>query len=475
MRPPIRIVLLGGGYATVFAYRRLRRRLRQQIARGSVQVTVVSPLLSHAFHGWTGEVLAGLIPEAHSETPLRDLFPGARILCARAVSVCRSSRRVRVQTGRDGRGETYDLPYDHLLVGFGARDASEGVPGLQQFGHGVRGAGGISAFRDHVLDSLERAESASTPPSQGALTFVVAGGGFTGVEHAAALAELLRAARSRYGVLRHTVPRVVLAHSGNALLPDLRPRFDRLANYATRQLTNAGVEVLLNTRLESVEADHVTLSDDTQIDCAGVLSTIGTGRVPLPGLPDTSVAPCGRIRTIDTLRVEGDDTIWAAGDAARVPFRGGPVACPANALWAIRQGEHVGENIARSIRGRTARPFRYRGLGQAASLGVGRGVMELYGVQVTGWPAWIGRLGFFLWFMPSRSQAARVVLDWMLAPFTARDLAPSGWATGHGQPDAHPSPVSAVSGSPKRRSTPVDGGTWHVVRETGVQMQTLGG
>ena len=420
MTPPTRIVLLGGGYVTVFAYRRLARKLRRQIRSGDVEVVVVSPELSHAFHGWTGEVLGGLIPLAHQRSTLRHLLPHARVLHGRAVAVDPEGKTVRVRHEASGREDV--LTYDHVLIGFGSQEDADAVPGLREHGWRVKGPGTLLALRNRVVEALEAAES-DPEARRSSLTFVVAGGGFTGVEVCAALAEMLRAVRGSYRVLDRVEPRLVLVHAGDALLPSLRPRFDRLADYAARELAAYGVEVRLNTRLASVSADEACLSDGTSVPAAAVVSTVGMRSVPLRGLEGFASGRLGRYRTDPALRLPGAEGHWSGGDAAHVPHRQGETPCPPNALWAIKHGLHVGGNIARVVRGREPRPFRYPGLGQAASLGVGKGVLELYGVQLTGWLGWTGRLAFFLRFMPSRLQASRVVLDWLLAPFRQRDLA----------------------------------------------------
>ena len=228
-------------------------------------------------------------------------------------------------------------------------------------------------------------------------TLVVAGGGLAGVEMAAAVADL-GGARLR----------VELVHSGDHLLPELQESQPGLAARAASELKRLGVRVRLGVRLTSVTSGHAYLSDGTRLPATTVIATIGQRPVQVPGL-DGHRDPRGRLVTRPDLSVV--DHVWAAGDAACVvhPTSGEPV--PANALWAIKGGEHVGRNLARTVRGRETRPFAYRGLGQAASFGLGRSISELYGIPFTGWVAWVLRLTFFLRFMPSRRKAAQVVGD----------------------------------------------------------------
>lgn len=440
---PVRIVILGGGYVTVWAYRSLARRLRTQLRRGAVEITVVSLDNYHAFHGWTGEVLGGIVPVPHGFTALRPLLKHARFVRGEVLSVALAQQTVQVQLFGDGRRE--DLRYDHLLFGLGSRDRQERVPGLATHGWRVKGTGDLLALRNHVIEVLERADAISDPADrQRALSIVIGGGGFAGVEMCAALAELLQVARQHYPVLRQERPRVVLVHAGNALLPQLRPRYERLAMYATRQLERYGVELRLNTRLAEVTADGALLSDGTLIPSATVVSTIGQTLTPLAGSEALARDPQGRLLTDAQLHIVGSTQLWAGGDVAHVIHPRSQEACPSNALWAIKHGEHVGANIARAVLGQPLRPFAYPGLGQAASLGVGKGAVELYTLQFTGWVGWLLRFFFFLSFMPSRAQMVRVFLDWISLPLLGRDFAPLDHAAAVAHDLPHPPQASTA-------------------------------
>jgi NADH dehydrogenase len=181
--------------------------------------------------------------------------------------------------------------------------------------------------------------------------------------------------------------------------------------YVDRQLQQLGVEVRLRTRVTEVMPRHVVLESGTRLSVGPVVSTRGQRPVVLPGTEFLTRAGDGRIRTDDALRVLGFDRIWAGGDAAAVPHRLSGLPCPANALWAIKHGRRIGGNLARALVGRQPRRFTYRGLGQLAALGVGKGVGHVYRVPLTGWTAWLLRIAFFVRFMPSREQAHEVLSD----------------------------------------------------------------
>ena len=414
-----RVVLLGGGYVTVWAYRALCRRLGRK--QPEVAIIVVCPENFHAYHGWTGAVLCGIVTPPNMLSPLRSLLPRAEVLRGEAVRVDLGQGLVYVRP--TGESNLLAVHYDHLLIGTGSRDRLEGVPGLAAHGWQLKRAADMLALRSQLIGVLERAEAAADPAQRlRLLTVVVAGGGFAGVEMMAAIAELLQTARRRYPVLQRHQPRLVLLHTGPALLPQLRPRFARLADYATAQLYRHGVDVRCGVGLAACESWGARLSDGGAIAAATVISTVGQARLPLPGTEGLPRAADGRLLTDATLRVARPPPVWAGGDTAQVlhPASGAPG--PATALWALKHGERAGDNIARALCHGPLRPFRYPGLGQAASLGTGRGAVELYGRQFTGWPAWLMRLGFFLYFMPARRQAVRVLADWLLLPWLGRQL-----------------------------------------------------
>jgi NADH dehydrogenase len=343
----------------------MARRLRGELRRGEVEIVVISADAVHNFHGFTGEVLAGVLPIGLTQTPLTEAMPKARIVHERVTRVSLDDRQVHY-------GAAGVLSYDALVVGTGAREPVDGLGGALT----LRGPGDIARV-------VERADDGPV---------VVIGGGLAGVELAAALADRGSA--------------VTLVHAGDLLVPALRAEQPRLAARCERELERLGVEVRTGVRAVDVDASGVTLSDGSTLHSRVVLATTGQRAVALPGLEDLPHDPQGRLITAPDLLVAPD--VWAAGDAARVlhPRSSQPVT--ANALWAIKAGDQVGRNVAHALRGRASRPFRYLGLGQAASFGVGHGVADLYGLPITGWAAWVMRVGFFVRFMPSRSRAARV-------------------------------------------------------------------
>jgi NADH:ubiquinone reductase (H+-translocating) len=357
-----RVLILGGGYAGAWAYRALVRR---RLLLPDLQVTVVAPHAVHAFHGFTGEVLSGELPAGAAHSPLTEVFRRAEIVEGTATAVDTDARRVTVATAAGA----VPLDYDHLVVATGSREATAGVEGLTEWGRRLRAPEESAA----LLRYLEH--------DAGPGAIVVVGGGLSGAEAACALAH------------RFTTEREVVLLSprgpGSEML-SLAPR-------VRDELVRAGVRILA-VRAQRAERGRVELSDGSHLPAAAVVSALGNRAVPLPGLPAE----------------DGDRTlalapgVWTAGDAARVPRRTGAHA-PQDALWAIRAGTRAGRNVARAVRGRKARPFGYRGLGLAAGFGRGRAMVRIWGMPLTGPVAWVIRMGFFIWFVPSRRQAARLL------------------------------------------------------------------
>ncbi|MBO9554596.1 FAD-dependent oxidoreductase [Cellulomonas sp.] len=390
-RTPRRVVLLGGGYVTLHAYGAIVRRLHRAVRRGQVEIVVVSADDVHNFHGFTGEVAAGRLPAHLTQTPLVEAMPRARVLHARVRHVD-LHRQAVTYAPVDGSAED-SVRYDALVVGTGAAEPLDAVAGLVDRAVTLRRPGGLRAL----------AEQAATAGDDGR-PVVVIGGGLAGVELAAALADRVGPALP---------PSVVLVHGGDRVVPALHDEHPRLAARCAAELSRLAVDVRTGTRVVAADDDGVTLSDGSTIPAGTVLATTGQRPVPLPGLEPLARDARGRLLTQRDLRVtpvgaRPPSNVWAAGDAAAVqhPRTGLPV--PANALWAIKAGDRVGRNVARTLRDRPGRPFRYLGLGSAASFGTGRGIASLYGVPITGWAAWLLRLGFFLRFMPSPSRAARI-------------------------------------------------------------------
>jgi NADH:ubiquinone reductase (H+-translocating) len=376
------VVILGGGYAAVWCHRALRRWMGP-----SVRITVVAPFDDHVFHGFTAEVLDGDLAPGLQTSPLAECLPGADRVRGWARRVDPERRLVEVEW----LGERRTIGYDQLVVATGAHDRTDPVPGMAEHGWTLRFPGQVEQLRAHV--DGEAATAAWSPAeAERRRTVVVVGAGFAGTEAAAGLGR-------RYGDAR----RVILVSSSRTAVAGWQDR-PALQSRLRRNLDDAGVELLTGARVAAVDTGGVLLDDGRRIDSATVVATMGNHVPVLPGLERFQQAD-GQLVVDDRLRVA--DGIWSAGDVAAMRTVAG--AAPKEALWAIRAGTTVGRNIARTARGEDPRRFRFRGLGTVASFAPGRSVATLAGIALPGLLGWLIRGVLFLWFMPSRRNALRIV------------------------------------------------------------------
>ncbi len=409
MKKNTHILLLGLGYVSVWAYKNLVSTLGPQIKSGEVQITVVSTSDYHAFHGFTGEFLAGMLPVGLRRTPQAKLLTKANFVHGKALSIRQEEQAVLVQNFHSGKTER--IEFDHLVVGIGSVDNDAGIPGFREYGLGVKKENGIAECRKRILAAVEAA-SKSLDPKQidAALSFAVVGGGFAGIEVCGNLCEYLRELSTVYSILRKHAPKVYWVHPGEEALPQLAEGgFSSLLRYCKRQLEKEGVITLSQARLKEIKASAFELDNGMCIPSRTVICCIGQKIVPLASPTPFMTDLKGRMETSPQLQAVGYCNIWAGGDAARVMHISGKKECRADALWAIKQGRRIGRNIARSIKGKKPLRFSFPGMGQTASLGMNKAILELYGICLTGRLAWWIRLGFFLYYMPHRSQVGKAI------------------------------------------------------------------
>jgi NADH dehydrogenase len=251
---------------------------------------------------------------------------------------------------------------------------------------------------------------------------VFVGGGNAGAEGLAELNDLARSALRYYPRLRDAPQRWVLVEAQDRILPEVTPR---LADYTAHLLERRGVEIKTQTRLESVDAESAVLSDGTRIDTHTLVWTAGVRPNPMLeewGLP---LDERGRVEVDEFLRVRGQTDVWAVGDCARVPNEASDEADPPTSQHALRQARA----LARNLRGKP-RPYRYRMIGQGATLGLYKGIAELFGIRFTGFLGWFATRTYHLYQLPLLSRKLRVLTDWTIGLLFRRDIAELG-SLGH--------------------------------------------
>ena len=268
-----------------------------------------------------------------------------------------------------------------------------------------------------MLRRLEAASAAATPAHRlRELTFVFVGAGYAGVEALAELADLLHDALRFYPELRGSPQHWVLVDAAPKILPEIPTR---LGDYAAELLARRGVDIRVETTLEEAGPHSVRLSDGDTILTHTLVWTTGARAHPLLSEFGLPLDERGRVRVGETLRVEGLEHVWALGDSARVPNVATPDhPDPATSQHALRQARRLTKNL-----GGDERPYRYRMLGQVATLGRHKGVAEVLGVRLRGFPAWFVTRTYHLYQLPLFRRKVRVVVDWTVALFFRRDIA----------------------------------------------------
>lgn len=417
-----RIVILGGGFAGVSTAQELAKRLRREkrLARRpqepGVSVTLINRENYFVFQPLLADIISGAIETTHVVVPLRRLLRDVEVEVGYVVDIDPIGRSVVVRRRESGR--EFRVDYDALVVALGSMTDFRAVPGMAEHAVGVRTLGDAFYLRNRALSMLEEAANESEAERRDALlTFVVVGGGSTGVEVAAELEDLLRSAHRTFANLPS--PRVVLVHSRTYVVPEFG---ERLGRYATKKLMQAGVRVVLGRRLTRVDADRVELDDGSVIRTATVVSTVGNAPHPILKRLDGALDERGWLKPDTTLALPGFDRVWALGDVASIvdPRTGRPM--PATAQHAVREGPHAARNILAVLAGGAPTPFAYSQQGMLVSLGRFRGVGEILGIKVSGFLAWSLWRGYYLLRLPSLERRLRVAIDWTLELFLGHDV-----------------------------------------------------
>ena len=412
-RDPIRIVILGGGFAGLYAARELERTVARQ---AGVQVTLVCRENFHLFTPLLHEVAASDLDFNHIVNPLRKFLRRTRVFVGDVEAIDLHARCVHVAHGEERNAHA--LPYDHPVLALGSITNFGNLPGLADRALTIKTLGDAIALRNHMIECLETADfDCAAPAREPLLTMVVAGGGFAGVETLAAMNDFARRVLRFYPNLSQRDLRMILVHSGDEILPELG---ERLGTYAHEKLAGRGIDVRLRTRVSAVGDEGVVLSDGTALATRTLVWTAGTA--PNPLFADIACAKDrGRIVVDGCLRVPGWPGVWALGDCALVPDpRGG--CYPQTAQHALREGKRLAKNIEAALRGAEPEPFVFTSLGQLAAIGRRTGVARILGFQFSGFFAWWLWRTIYLSKLPRFEKKLRVMLDWTLDLVFSKDL-----------------------------------------------------
>ncbi|HXG76711.1 MAG TPA: NAD(P)/FAD-dependent oxidoreductase [Gaiellaceae bacterium] len=391
-------LVLGGGFAGSYVARFLGRR----------GATVLSPENFMLYTPLLPEAASGTLEPRHVVVPLRQMCAHAELVLGRATALDPERRVVRAET----LAGPLELAYERLVVALGAVPRVLPVPGLREHGVAFKDLADAIALRNRLLQQLERASIHREPAELG---FVFVGAGYAGVEALAELHDLAHAALRFYPDLRGAPQRWVLVDAAPKILPEI-PR--RLGEYAARHLERRGIEIRVGTTLASYDGHEAVLSDGTRVPARTLVWTAGVRAHPLLAELGLPLDERGRVRVDLTLRVEGREDVWALGDCAAVPNRRTPGETdPPTCQHALRQARRLARNLTGP-----PRPYGYRMLGQVATLGRYKGIAEIPGFRLRGFPGWFVARTYHLYQLPLLSRKLRVVLDWTVALFFRRDV-----------------------------------------------------
>lgn len=410
-----RIVILGGGFGGLYTALELEKSLGDV---SGVEITLVNKENFFLFTPMLHEVAASDLDFATIVNPIRKLLRKVKFFDGKVQTIDLSKKCVVVFHGIEGP-HPHELQYDHLVIALGSVTNFYEIPGLKELALTMKTLGDAIYLRNRLIEHLEEADFECCPDlREPLLTFVVAGGGFAGVETVAAINDFLREALKFYPHLTEEMVRVVLVEYGPAILPELGPE---LGAYTRKKLEQRGIDVRVNTKVLGLAEHGAKLSDGTTLSTRTLIWTAGTAPNPLLE-PLLCKKERGRIAVNEFLEVPEWPGVWALGDCASMadPKTGSPY--PPTAQHALRQGRILGRNLAATIKGGAKRPFVFSTIGQLAAIGKRAGVAKILGVKFSGLIAWWLWRSIYLSKLPRLEKKLRVTLDWSLDLVFSKDL-----------------------------------------------------
>ncbi len=399
-RPPRpKVVVVGAGFGGL--------RVARSLRRAPVDVTVVDKRNHHLFQPLLYQVATAALSATDIAAPIRNVLRGCdncRVLLARVTEIDVTAREVRTADGEA-------IPYDHLVLAVGMTNGYFGHDEWQRDAPGLKSLEEALEIRRRVLLAYENAERATAEEERREfLTFVVIGGGATGVELAGALAEIARRTMTRnFRSFDPGSARVILLEGGSRLLPAFPTE---LSERVRADLEELGVEVRLGVRAQEVDAEGVRI-DGERVRARTTLWAAGVQGVPLVKTLGVELDRQGRVPVTRHLRVKGVDGVFAIGDIAAFEQDGEPL--PGVAQVALQQGECVAENVMHAVRDEPLAPFRYHDLGTMATIGRSRAVAVLGKMRLTGFVAWCAWLFVHLMALVGFRNRLVVLVEWAYA------------------------------------------------------------
>jgi NADH dehydrogenase len=409
-----RILILGGGFAGICAAQGLERL----VARNpEVEVTLVNRDNYFLFTPMLHEVAGGDLEPQNIVNPIRKMLRHVRFFCGEVHAVDLERRCVSVSHGTDVH--PHKLPYDQLVLALGSTTNFFGLPRVEERAFTMKSLDDAIRLRDHIIAQLDEADfDCAAAQRDQLLTFLVAGGGFAGVETAGSINDFIHESLRFYPNLATEMIRVVLVCSGPLILPELK---DRLGRFAQKRLAERRVEIMTNVQVRSASDEFVELSDGRRIACNTLIWTAGTSPHPL-----IAALPCkkerGRIVVNEDLELPEWPGVFAVGDCASILQHRTQKPHPPTAQHAVREGRVLAHNLRAALSSRPRRAFRFSTLGQLATIGRRTGVANILGMNFSGFVAWWLWRTIYLMKLPRLEKKVRVALEWTLDLFFTKDI-----------------------------------------------------
>jgi NADH dehydrogenase len=419
---PKQIVIVGGGYVGMYTALRAQKKLK----RGRAEIIVIDPQPNMTYQPFLPEAAAGSVEPRHVVVPLRRVLKKCRVITAMVTGVDHSRRVVSVTPIE---GESYEVPYDLLVMAPGSVARTLPIPGLAEQGIGFKTIGEAIYLRNYVLSRLDFAASTQDAVSRRrALTFAFVGGGYAGIECIAELEDMARYACRYYPTVDADEMHWVMIEAADRVMPEVSVS---LAAYTVDRLIERKIDVRLSTLLKSAVDGRIVLSDGDEFDADTLVWTAGVKSHPLIAKSGLPVDGKGRLPCKANLTVTGVTGVFSAGDCAAVPdlskIKDDPNAlCGPSAQHAVRQAAVLAKNLARAVNGEQLKDYEHAYAGSVASLGLYRGVAEIYGIKLRGIVAWFMHRTYHVSRVPTFNRKVRVLADWTAALFFPREVVSLG-------------------------------------------------
>ena len=411
-----RVLILGGGFAGLYAARNLQRLMGKKAA-----IEVVNRENYFVFQPLLPEVAGGAISAVNAVSPLRFLTREIFIRKAEVDSINPEAQTVTVFQGVQRRPTV--LEYDHLIIALGSGSDLSRTIGLSEHAFTMKTLSDARRLRAHVIERLEHADITRLPEvKKGALTFTVIGGGFSGIETVGEIKELIDRSLRYYPNINASEIRVVVLEFADRILNEMP---ESLAAYAQNKLNQRGIEVQLGVGVAEATGTQLVTTTGEVIDTRTIVATIGNTPAPVVAKMPLTLEQ-GRILVRRDFRADGFENIWAIGDCALIPMTETASDredfAPPTAQFAVREAKHLAQNVVAALQNQNLKTFHYSSKGSLASLGAGRGVAEVYGIKLTGRLAWLLWRVYYISFLPGMQTRISVLWNWLMDGFSPRSV-----------------------------------------------------